>query len=170
MKAVQFDAYGAADVLQWREIAQPSPGKGEILVDVHSVSVNPIDWKIRAGRMAAAIPLAFPAITGRDGAGIVRAAGPDADGSLIGKRVAFLRRAGKAHGPNRWHCLSPTPQSSPIMYRPTNAAAIPLAGTSAWIPIVEVAKVSEGTEVLIHAGAGGVGSLAIQIARARGRR
>ena len=168
MKAVQFDAYGAADVLQWREIAQPSPAKGEILVDVHAVSVNPIDWKIRAGKFAAAIPLAFPAITGRDGAGIVRATGPDSDASLIGKRVAFFAPRGQGSWAEQLVLPATNVAIVPDTVSTTDAAAIPLAGTSAWIPIVEVAKVSDGMEVLVHAGAGGVGSLAIQIARARG--
>lgn len=168
MKAVQFDAYGAADVLQWRETAQPSPGPGEILIDVHAVSANPIDWKVRSGRMASVYPLTFPAGTGRDGAGIVRAAGPDADASLIGKRVSFFAPRGQGSWAEQVALPAANAAVIPDAVSLTDAAAIPLAGTSAWIPLVEVAKVSDGMEVLIHAGAGGVGSLAIQIARARG--
>jgi NADPH:quinone reductase-like Zn-dependent oxidoreductase len=168
MRAIEFDTYGGPEVLQLREISPPSAGDGEFLIDVHAVSVNPIDWKIRSGRMVAAFPLSFPASTGRDGAGLVRAAGPGADASLVGKRVAFFAARGKG----TWADQVAMPEANvaviPDGVSFADAAAVPLAGTSAWIPLVEIAQVGPGMRVLIHAGAGGVGSLGIQIARARG--
>jgi NADPH:quinone reductase-like Zn-dependent oxidoreductase len=166
MRAIEFNSYGGPEVLQLREISPPAASEGEALIDVHAVSVNPIDWKIRSGRMAGGAPLASAMITGRDGAGIVAAATNDP--SLVGRRVAFLAPRGKGTWadqvlmPNDNFALIPDEVSL------ADAAAVPLAGTSAFIPLVDVAQVGPGTRVLIHAGAGGVGSLGIQIAKARG--
>lgn len=166
MRAIEFDSYGGPDVLQMREISPPAPSDGEVLIDVHAVSVNPIDWKVRSGRMAGGAPLASAMITGRDGAGIVAAATNDPP--LIGRRVAFLAPRGKG----TWADQVVMPQDNfatiPDGVSLADAAALPLAGTSAWIPLVDIAQVGPGMRVLIHAGAGGVGSLGIQIACARG--
>jgi NADPH:quinone reductase-like Zn-dependent oxidoreductase len=168
MRAIEFDGYGGPDVLQVREVSPPVAGDGGLLIDVHAVSVNPIDWKIRSGRMAGAFPMSFPATTGRDGAGVVRAAGPGADAAMVGKRVAFF--APRGQGTWRDQIALPESHAAVIPDRLSfiDAAALPLAGTSAWIPLVDIAQVGSGMRVLIHAGSGGVGSLGIQIARARG--
>jgi NADPH:quinone reductase-like Zn-dependent oxidoreductase len=168
MRAIEFDSYGGPEVLQSRETSSPSAGDGGVLIDVHAVSVNPVDWKIRSGRMAGGTPLAAAMITGRDGAGIVTAAGTGADPSLVGRRVAFLAPRGQG----TWADQVVMPQDNvaviPDGVSLADAAAVPLAGTSAWIPLVDIAQTGPGMRVLIHAGAGGVGSLGIQIARARG--
>ncbi len=165
MKAVQFDAYGGPDILKWREVAPPSPVPDGAMIDVHAVSMNPIDWKVRSGRMANAMPIAFPAGTGRDGSGVVTAA---EDKSLTGKRVIFFAPRGVA----AWAQQVAIPLSNIAVLPDTisfeDGAALPLAGTSAWIPLVDIANVGPGMRVLIHAGAGGVGSIGIQIAKARG--
>lgn len=165
MKAVQFDAYGPPDVLAWREAAPPTLPPDGVLIDVHAVSMNPIDWKIRSGRMAAIMPLTFPAGTGRDGAGVVKAA---ADEALVGKRVMFFA----PRGVGAWAEQIAMPENHiavlPDAVSFAQGAALPLAGTSAWIPLVDIADVGSGMRVLIHAGAGGVGSLGIQIAKSRG--
>jgi len=168
MRAIEFDSYGGPEVLKLQDISPPSPADGEILIDVHAVSVNPIDWKIRSGRMAGGSPLASAMITGRDGAGVVAGAGTGADSSLVGRRVAFLAPRGKG----TWADQVVMPQDNfavvPDGVSLSDAAAVPLAGTSAWVPLVDIAQVGPGARVLIHAGAGGVGSLGIQIAKARG--
>lgn len=168
MRAVQFDAYGGPGMLHLRDAQQPQPKTGEVLVDVYAASLNPVDWKIRAGRVAANFPLNFPATTGRDGAGIVRGIGPDVDPALMDKRVAFFAPRGQG----TWTEQISLPAAGLAVLPETvsfiDAAAIPLAGTSAWIPLVDIANVSQGMRVLVHAGAGGVGTFAIQIARARG--
>jgi NADPH:quinone reductase-like Zn-dependent oxidoreductase len=168
MRAVQFDAYGGPEMLHLRDVAPHTPNAGEVLIDVYAASVNPIDWKIRAGLVAGNFPLTFPAVSGRDGAGIVRAVGDGVDANLIGKRVAFFA----ARGQGTWAEELVLPAANiaivPDSVALTDAAAVPLAGTSAWIPLVDIANVSPGMRVLIHAGAGGVGSLAVQIAKARG--
>jgi NADPH:quinone reductase-like Zn-dependent oxidoreductase len=168
MRAIEFESYGGPDVLQLREVSPPSPADGEVLIEVHAVSVNPIDWKIRSGRMAGGAPLASAMITGRDGSGIVRAVGGGADPSLVGKRVVFLAPRGKGTWadqvvmPDDNHAVIPDGVSF------ADAAAMPLAGTSAFIPLVDIAKVGPGMRVLIHAASGGVGSIGVQIAKARG--
>src|SRR5262249_51225631 len=141
---------------------------GEAVVTVEAASVNPIDWKVRSGMLQKFFPVSFPATTGRDGAGTVVATAPDADRPLVGARVCFMA----PRGVGTWArqialpaaLLVPTPAGLSF----EQAAALPLAGVSAWIALVETAKVGAGMRVLIHAAAGGVGHLAVQIARARG--
>jgi NADPH:quinone reductase-like Zn-dependent oxidoreductase len=168
MRAIEFQGYGGPEVLQMQEISPPVPGDGGVLIDVHAVSINPIDWKIRSGRMAGGAPLAAAMITGRDGAGVVTKAGAGTDLALVGRRVAFLA----PRGVGTWADQVVMPDANfavvPDGVSLLDAAAVPLAGTSAWIPLVDIAKVGPGMRVLIHAGAGGVGSLGVQIARARG--
>jgi NADPH:quinone reductase-like Zn-dependent oxidoreductase len=168
MRAIEFDTYGGPEVLQLREISPPALAEGAVLIDVHAVSVNPIDWKIRSGRMAGGAPLASAMITGRDGSGVVARTGAGLDPSLAGRRVAFLA----PRGVGTWADQIVMPDANfaviPDGVSSTDAAAMPLAGTSAFIPLVDIAKVGPGMRVLIHAGAGGVGSLGIQIAKARG--
>jgi NADPH:quinone reductase-like Zn-dependent oxidoreductase len=168
MRAVQFDAYGAPGVLHLRDAEQPQPGVGEVLVDVYAASLNPVDWKVRAGLVAANFPLAFPATTGRDGAGIVRGIGPDVDPALMDKRVAFFAPRGQGTWTEQIALPAAGLAVLPDSVSFIDAAALPLAGTSAWIPLVDIAHVAKGMRVLVHAGAGGVGTFAIQIARARG--
>ena len=168
MRAVQFDAYGTAGVLHLRDAPQPLTSNDEILIDVHAASLNPVDWKVRAGLVAANFPVTFPATTGRDGSGVIRAVGGDADPTLVGKRVLFFAPRGQG----TWAEQIAAPRGNLAMLPDAvsfiDAAALPLAGTSAWIPLVDIANVAKGMRVLVHAGAGGVGSYAIQIARARG--
>jgi NADPH:quinone reductase-like Zn-dependent oxidoreductase len=168
VQAVVYDNYGEPEVLQLRRIPAPKPGPGDLVIDVHAASVNPIDWKVRSGMLQKFFPMTFPAITGRDGSGVVVAAGTDADASLVGKRVCFLATRGVGTWAER--IALPVSAAAPV---PTNltfeqAAALPLAGLSAWAGIVTAANVTAGMRVLIHAAAGGVGSMAVQIARHHG--
>jgi NADPH:quinone reductase-like Zn-dependent oxidoreductase len=166
--AVEYDAYGGPDVLQLRRIAAPQPAPGEVVVKVHAASVNPVDWKVRSGLLQKCFPIAFPAITGRDAAGEVVAAGSDADIALIGQRVCFLA----PRGVGTWSQRVALPESMTVAIPSTlsyeHAAALPLAGISAMVGIVQTAKVNAGMRVLIHAAAGGVGSIAVQLAHMRG--
>ena len=165
MYAVQFDGYGGPDVLRLNRLPEPQFESGQVIVDVHAVSMNPIDWKIRSGQMAAGLPITFPATTGRDGAGVVRMA---SDPTFIGKRVLFFAPRGTGTWAEQVALPTANVATLPDSISFSHAAGIPLAGTSAWIPLVDIAQVTRGTRVLIHAGAGGVGSIAIQIAQARG--
>lgn len=94
MLAVQFAEYGGPEVLRLQKIDAGTPGPDDVLIDVHAVSLNPIDWKIRAGLLRAIIPLTFPATVGRDGAGRVIAVGSNVDPALNDARVCFFAPRG----------------------------------------------------------------------------
>ena len=168
MLAVEFNSYGGPDVLELRRRSAPEAAPGEVLVRVRAASVNPVDWKIRSGMLQKFFPVVFPVITGRDGAGEIMTVGGGAEPSLVGKRVCFLapRRVGT------WCDKLALPQAEAVPFPESvsfeHAASLPLAGISAWIAIVQTANVKPGMRILIHAAAGGVGSLAVQLARIRG--
>jgi NADPH:quinone reductase-like Zn-dependent oxidoreductase len=166
--AVEYDTYGGSEVLKLRRIAAPQPKSGEVLVAVRAASMNPVDWKVRAGTLQKFFPVTFPAITGRDGAGDVIAAGSAAEASLVGKRVCFLAQRGAGTWSQKIALQASLAVAVPANISCANAASLPLAGVSAWVGMVQAANVERGMRVLIHAAAGGVGSMAVQIARLRG--
>ena len=163
--AVQYDSYGGPDGLRLHDIEPPALGPGHVVVEVKAASLNPIDWKVRSGMLQQLFPIAFPATTGRDGAGTVIAAAPDVDPSWIGAKVCFMA----PRGVGTWAQQIALPAAMLVRMSANltfeQAAALPLAGVSAWIGLVDTAKVGAGMRVLIHAAAGGVGHLAVQIAR-----
>jgi NADPH:quinone reductase-like Zn-dependent oxidoreductase len=158
MLAYRVHRYGGPDAMSLDDALMPAPAEGQVLVKVRAASVNPIDWKMRAGMLASMFPLQFPRTLGRDCAG-------EADGKLIAG-VADPRK----DGTHAEYALLPASSvcEVPKGLDATSAAAICVTGLSAWIPLVEVAALKKGQSVLIHAGAGGVGGIAIQIARALG--
>jgi NADPH:quinone reductase-like Zn-dependent oxidoreductase len=166
--AVAYDAYGGPEVLKLRSIPAPPLAQDQVLIEVRAASMNPVDWKVRSGMLQKFFPVAFPTITGRDGAGEVIAAAADADASLVGKRVCFLAQRGAGTWSQKiaLQASLAVPIPSGISYE--EAASLPLAGISAWVGLVQTADVKPGMRVLIHAAAGGVGSMAVQIARLRG--
>jgi NADPH:quinone reductase-like Zn-dependent oxidoreductase len=166
--AVEFDGYGGPDVLKLRRISPPQPAPGEVLIKVHAASMNPVDWKIRSGMLQKFFPVTFPAITGRDGAGEVVAAGSDVEAALVGKRVCFMAPPGISTWSQKIALPASLPVPIPATLSYADAAALPVAGISAWIGMVQAADVKAGMRVLIHAAAGGVGCMAVQIARLRG--
>lgn len=158
MRAARIHAYGGPEVMHVDEVPVPQPGAGQVLIKVRAASVNPIDWKMRRGVLKDIFPLTFPRTLGRDGAG-------DLDGKLVAG-VADPR----GDGTHAEYALliqsSVTPV--PVGVDAAEAASLCIAGLSAWIPLVEIAKVQKDMRVLIHGGAGGVGCHAIQIARELG--
>jgi NADPH:quinone reductase-like Zn-dependent oxidoreductase len=166
--AVVYDAYGGPEVLKLRSIPPPRPTPGEVLVEVRAVSMNPVDWKVRSGMQQKFFPLTFPTITGRDGAGEVIGAAAGADASLIGKRVCFMAQRGAGTWSQKVALQASLAVPIPPSMSYEQAASLPLAGVSAWVGLVQTADVKPGMRVLIHAAAGGVGSMAVQIARLRG--
>lgn len=168
MKAVQFAGYGGPDVLRVNRIPSPSARAGEVVIEVHAASVNPIDWKLRSGLLQKVVPVELPMTSGRDGAGVICAVGDGVSTTRIGRRVCFIA----ARGVGTWaeRIVLPDEFAVPIpdSLSMTNAAAIPLCGLSAWAALVSSARVGPGMKVLVHAGAGGVGSMAIQLAHHRG--
>ena len=158
MRAVRIHGYGGPEVMRLDEVPVPQPSPGQVLVKVRAASVNPIDWKMRRGVLKGIFPLTFPRTLGRDCAG-----------ELDGKLVAGVADP-NGDGTHAEYAL--VTQSSvtpvPVGVDAAEAASLCIAGLSAWIPLVEVAKVQKGMRVLIHGGAGGVGCHAIQIARELG--
>ena len=166
--AVVYDAYGGPEVLKLRSMPAPRPAHGEVLVEVRAASMNPVDWKVRSGMLQKFFPVSFPTITGRDGAGEVIDVAAGAGASLVGTRVCFMapREVGTWSQKIVLQASLAVPIPPSISYE--QAASLPLAGVSAWVGLVQTADVKPGMRVLIHAAAGGVGSMAVQIARLRG--
>jgi NADPH2:quinone reductase len=156
MRAVRIHAVGGPEVMRLDDIPLPQPRPGERLVKLGAASVNPIDWKIRQGMVS--MPL--PRVLGREGAGTDVATGE----RLLG--VASRDRDGTHAEYAVFAADSCAPIPDGLSFE--EAAALGISALSAWIPLVENAGLRAGQRVLIHAGAGGVGSLGIQIARLRG--
>lgn len=158
MRAARIHGYGGPEVMRLDEVPTPRPADGQVLVKVHAASVNPIDWKMRRGLLKDIFPLTFPRTLGRDCAG-----------ELNGRLVAGVADA-RGDGTHAEYALLPEAAVAPVPVGldAAEAASLCIAGLSAWIPLVEVAKVQKDMRVLIHGGAGGVGCHAIQIARELG--
>lgn len=167
MRAIRYHSVGGPEVLKYEDAPRPTPGEGELLVRVRAAGVNPVDAKVRSGGFGPGGQ--FPAIPGYDLAGVVEETGPGATRFKKGDEVfAYLnlRRAGA-------YAQYALVKEDEVAAKPkkTNfeeAAAVPLAALTAWQGLVEIAKLESGQTVLIHGGSGGVGSFAIQIAKARG--
>jgi NADPH2:quinone reductase len=168
MKAIVLDSFGSADVLQLRDVEQPEPGPGEVLVRVHATSVNPVDVKIR--EQGSAYALEPPITLGYDVSGVIRAVGSGVDDLSEGDEV-FYTPALDAHGAYAEYHVA---RAEHVAFKPPalsheEAAAIPLAACTAWQALIDRAGLQAAETVLIHGG-GGVGHFAVQIARAAGAR
>lgn len=166
--AIRYADYGSVDVLSADRVAAPEPAAGEVAIDVRAASVNPVDWKIRAGFLKAAFQPAFPVTVGRDGAGVISEVGEGVDAALVGRRVCFMSSRGVGTWAERICLEAELAVPIPDALGMVEAAALPLAGLSAWLPLAVAAPVEAGMRVLIHAAAGGAGSIAVQIAKMRG--
>lgn len=168
MKAAQINSYGGQDVMQTVDDApQPKADVGQVLVEVYAAAVNPFDWKVREGYMKEFIPLKFPAILGGDVAGTVAEIGEEVSDFTIGQAVYGMANSAGGQGsfaeftPVNAQQLVAKPQS--IDY--VTAAALPLVAISAYQALVDHMSLQSGQKILIHGGAGGIGSLAIQLAK-----
>jgi NADPH:quinone reductase-like Zn-dependent oxidoreductase len=172
MKAVVQRRYGnPRDVLEFRDVGRPEPGKGEVLLRVHASSVNPADWFTLVGRpyvLRAAFGLTRPKhpIPGRDVAGTVEAVGPN---------VTRLRPGDEVYGelPGGAYAEYAVAAEDALAPKPANlgfaeAAAVPLAGITALQGMRDVGGVRAGHRVLINGASGGVGTFAVQVARSLG--
>lgn len=168
MKAMVFNRYGGPEVLELATLPDPQPGPGEVRIAVKAASVNPVDWKIRSGMLEKFFPITFPAVAGRDGAGVVEALGEDVSTPRIGDKVVFMAPRGQGTLAEKVVMKADRAIAMPAHLSFEQGAAFPLAGVSAWIALVDTARIRAGQSVLVHAGAGGVGGLAIQIAKAFG--
>ena len=166
MKAVVINKYGSLNELKELEVPTPEIENNQVLLELYATSINPIDWKLRYGYLKEQLPFTFPIILGWDAAGIVKEVGQDVSRFKVGDRV-FARPATT----NRGTYAEYTAVDEDLLARiPDNitfeeAAAVPLAGETAWQCLVDFSDIKAGDKVLIHAGAGGVGSYAIQFAK-----
>lgn len=172
MRAMTYETYGGPEVLSLTEQPLPKVGPGEVLVRVRSAAVNPVDWKLMSGGLDALMDVRFPVVPGWDVAGVVEAVGIDTPEFSVGDEVMAYARKDYVHGGTFAEFVSvPVRALAP---KPANlswdeAAGLPLAGLTAYQTLTRLG-VGEGELVLIHGAAGGVGSLAVQIARSLGAR
>jgi NADPH:quinone reductase-like Zn-dependent oxidoreductase len=166
MKAIRIHQYGGPEVLAQVEMQRPAPGLNEVLIKVKAASVNPVDWKLRAGYLKDVFPLTFPSTLGWDVAGTVEEVGAGATRFKRGDDVyALLEGGGYAeYAVANESIVAEKPKTVDYV----RAAAVPVAGLTAWQTLFEVAQLRAGQKVLIHAAAGGVGNFAVQFAKAKG--
>jgi NADPH:quinone reductase-like Zn-dependent oxidoreductase len=168
MKAIRFHEYGGFEVLKYEDVPRPEPQPGEVLIQVRAASVNPFDLALREGWLASMIPLQLPAIAGVDVAGIVMATGEGVPDFSIGQDVyGFMSRYTGAYAEYASvarETIAPQPQTLDYV----QAASVPLAATAAWQALFEVGGLKEGQKVLVHGGAGGIGTFAVQLAKLKG--
>ena len=169
MRACYIERYGDAGVVIVGEQPAAEPDAGEVVFQMQAASVNPIDYKTRSGMVKALLPYRMPLILGCDAAGIVCGLGPGVTGFELGDRVA-ARLSKKRMGAFAEKVVAPAALLAKV---PANvsfaeAAAVALAGLTAWQCLTEILGIHGGERVLIHAGSGGVGHLAIQLAKSLG--
>ncbi|MCX5145249.1 MULTISPECIES: NADP-dependent oxidoreductase [unclassified Streptomyces] len=168
MRAVVVSQWGGPEVLTEVEAERPEPGLNEILVRVHAAGVNPVDWKTRAS--GGLIGWGEVPMVGWDVSGTVEAVGPGVTLYRAGDEVYGMPHFPRQAGGYAEYVVAPTRHFArkPAALDHVQAAALPLAALTAWQALVDTAGVSAGQRVLVHAAAGGVGHLAVQIAKARG--
>jgi NADPH:quinone reductase-like Zn-dependent oxidoreductase len=169
VKIVEYEKYGEADVLNIVDRTAPIPADGEVLINIRAAGVNPFDWKLRSGYLQKFFKVEFPVYPGNEGSGVVAAVGPGVTNFKAGDEVSFLSRNIKQGCYAEQVAIETehvVPKADHISF--AEAAAWPLSGVTAWKALVETAPISKDMKVLIHGGAGGVGGMAIQIAKHRG--
>jgi len=169
MKAILIHTYGGSELMQLEDAPVPPCGVGDLLVRVVAAGVNPIDWKMRSGVMAAQIPKGFPITLGFDAAGIITAVGSEVAGFELGDEVCFYAEFGRGGTYAEYVAV----EASQVAKKPRTAtfaaaAALPMAGQAAWTALIETGQVERGMRVLIHGGAGALGTTAVQLAKEHG--
>lgn len=170
MKAIIIHELGGPEVLQVEEVPDPAPAAGEILVEVHAASVNPADAKVRArGAYSRWTSFSIPYCLGRDFSGVVKAGGEGVTDFQPGDPVFGVLPAGI----EGTYCEMLTVDASVVAHKPDTlkheeAAALTLTGLTALVSIEDTLELKAGEKILIHAGAGGVGSFAVQLAKHTG--
>jgi NADPH2:quinone reductase len=168
MRAIVLTEHGGPDVLRAADLPRPIPGRHQLLVEVHATSVNPVDTKIRRGGGAGR---AMPIVLGYDASGVVRACGEDVEGWSEGDLVygcPNLFGAGANAELALLDCRAAARKPQTLDH--VSAACLPLVSLTAWEALHERARIQAGQTVLVHAGAGGVGHIAVQLARLHGCR
>jgi len=169
MKAIRIHAYGGPDLMRLEDAPVPPCGAGDMLVRVVAAGVNPVDWKMRSGVMAAQIPKSFPVTLGFDAAGIVTALGGEVAGFELGDEVCFYAEFGRGGTYAEYVAVDARQAAKkPRTASFAAAAALPMAGQAAWTALIETARVERGMRVLIHGAAGALGTTAVQLAKEHG--
>lgn len=165
MKAIQIKEYGDESVLNYMDVVRPEPKADEILVKIHAASVNPVDWKIRDGK-GEKFGMKLPLILGADFAGTVE---------KIGTEIKKFKKKDEVYGKILIGCYAEyvIVKENELSEKPKNldykeASSVPMGALTSWQAIFETAKLKSGQKILIHAASGGVGSMAVQLAKAKG--
>ena len=169
MKAVCIYTYGGPEVLVYEDAPQPHPGEGEVLVRVHAAGINPVDWKIREGHLKEMVHHTFPLILGWDLSGVVESLGSGIARLKVGDEV-YSRPDISRDGAYAEFIVV---KESDLALKPrsidhVHAAALPLAALTGWQTLFDAGGLSSAQRVLIHAAAGGVGHIAVQLAKWKG--
>ena len=173
MKGISYSRYGGPDVLEYGEVRDPKIGPDAVLVKVRAAAVNPVDWKCREGYLDAMLDPVFPVVPGWDVSGVVVQPGVSVTEFTAGDEViGYVREDFLSRGTFAEYVAAPV---RALARKPRNltweeAAGLPLAGLTAYQVLVKALQVGRGDTVLVHAAAGGVGSVAVQLARHLGAR
>ena len=165
MKAVVINEYGSNDVVEHADVDRPGPGPGQVLVKVHAAGVNPVDWKIRGG-LGQRLGMSLPIRLGGEIAGTIEKLGDGVGAFQVGDAVYGII-------PSGGFAEYAVAKAGDLAHKPANldfiqSAAIPLGALTAWQAMFDLAKLSSGQRLLITNSSGGVGSLAVQLAKAMG--
>jgi NADPH:quinone reductase-like Zn-dependent oxidoreductase len=169
MKAIRIHRYGGPEVLSLDDVPAPTPGADEVLIRTIASSLNPFDAKFRAGQMKEAMPVPLPVIPGWEASGVVESVGGSATRFKPGDAV-FTYPGFSPYGAYAEYF---TAKAAYVVLKPRTvsymeAAALPMTAQTAWTALIGVGRVAPGQRVLIHGAAGGVGSIAVQLAKWRG--
>ena len=170
MKAMLLKAFGGPDAFELHDVPKPLPQAGQVLVRVHATSINPLDYQIRRGDYPDLVSL--PSITGHDVSGVVEAVGPGVTAFTPGDEVWYTPQIFDGAGSYaEYHVAAETIiGKKPPSLSHLEAASLTLVGGTAWEALVTRAALRVGESILVHGGAGGVGHVAIQMAKAMGAR
>src|SRR5213594_330477 len=170
MKSAQIERYGGSDVVQINKStpAPNDPSVGKVLVNIRAAGVNPADWKFRDGFFQQMMPLQFPSTLGWDFSGVIEKVGEDVSDFKQGDEVNG--QAAEITGGSGAFAEIALANADNIAHKPKalsheEAAGLPTVGVSAWQALVEAIGLTNGQKILIHGGAGGIGSIAIQLAK-----
>jgi NADPH:quinone reductase-like Zn-dependent oxidoreductase len=177
MQAVRIHAFGEPEVLTYEEVPRPEPGPGEVLVRVHAAGLNPPDWYARRGfaNLPEAIRprVGLPFTPGSDVSGVVVATGPEVSGLTEGDAVYGLVRFPELNNGGRAYAEYATSPAAHLAHKPATldhveAAAVPMAGLTAYQLLFDHVGLEEGKTVLVNGAAGGVGHFLVQLAKTKG--
>ena len=166
MKAILMRGYGGPEVLEYADTRDPKAAPGEIVVDIHAVSLNPADWKVREGLRKGDVKARFPHILGRDFSGVVRETGAGVTDFRPGDPVFAVNEQGCEGGYAEAIAIpAALAAPKPDFLSHAEASALAMTGLTTLRALEDEAKLRAGETILIHAGAGGVGGFAVQYAR-----